>query len=108
MKIKIFEERLKKLDPKFEIVPHPINPELAGLYYDRNIENKSGFVITVPSTEINEEFDPGFADSTGHAHNWASKIEHVAQEHLDRLKNDPEYKENFYAPIDWANAPKAK
>ena len=49
MTINEFELQLKELDPKFEIVQHPNNPELAGVYYDRNVENKTGFVVTVPS-----------------------------------------------------------
>lgn len=108
MTIQEFEKRLKNMDPKFSIVQHPRNPELAGVYYDRNEANKTGFVVTVPANEINEEFVAGYADSTGHPHNWASKVIFFCTEHLRRMNEEPEYKENFYAPIDWANAPKAK
>ncbi len=96
------ETRLKKIDLKFEIIQHPNNPELAGLYYDKNDANKTGYVVTVPANEIHEEFDAGYADSTGHPHNWASKIVFVANEHLRRLKEEPGYKENFYEPLDFS------
>lgn len=107
MKIKEFENKLKEIDPKFEIVQHPNNPELAGLYHDRNDANKSGFVVTVPANEIREEFDANFTDSTGHPHNWASKVTFIANEHLRRLAEDADYKENFYAPIDFSQSPRA-
>lgn len=96
--IQEFEAELKTIDPKFEIVPHPLNEELAGLYYDRNIPNKTGFIVTVPSKTINDEFDAGYQDSTGHPHNWASKIRAIAIDHLERLK-EPEYHKNFYAKL---------
>ncbi len=104
MTFKEYETKLKTIDPKFEIIQHPNNPELAGLYYDRNLENKTGFVVTVPANEIRDEFDPQFTDSTGHPHNWANKVTDVAHEHLRRLAEDADYRENFYAPIDFSTA----
>lgn len=108
MTIKEFETELQTIDPKFEIIQHPNNPELSGLYYDKNTLNKSGFVVTVPSNEIFEDFSPNYQDSTGHPHNWAAKVRGVAKEHLRRLAEDADYKENFYAPIDWNSSPKAQ
>lgn len=99
MTIKEFESRLQELDPLFTIVQHPNNPELAGVYYDRNEANKTGFVVTVPANEIQEEFSPSFQDSTGHPHNWASKVEFICKEHLRRMKEEDGYKELFYEAL---------
>lgn len=96
MTIKEFETRLQSIDPLFTIVQHPNNPELAGVYYDRNVENKTGFVVTVPALEIFEDANPSYQDSTGHAHNWASKVEFVCKEHLRRMEEEEGYKELFY------------
>lgn len=108
MTIKEFEIKMKEIDPKFEIVQHPNNPELAGLYYDRNDANKTGFLVTVPANEIKEEYDGGYTDSTGHPHNWATRTIAIAQDHLRRLVEEPGYRENFYDPVDWSTAPKIK
>jgi len=99
MTITQFEQQLKSIDPKFEIVQHPNNPELAGVYYDRNLENKTGFLVTVPSQEIYETANPNHQDSTGHPHNAADKVLYIAQEHLRRLKEDNDYRDNFYEPL---------
>lgn len=96
MTITEFEQQLKEIDPKFEIVQHPNNPELAGVYYDRNIENKTGFVITVPSKEIHEKFNPSYTDTTGHPHNSAEKVIFVCKDHLNKLATNAEYKSLFY------------
>lgn len=96
MTIKEFESQLKAIDDKFEIVQHPNNPELAGVYYDRNIVNKTGFVVTVPSNEIYETFNPNHQDSTGHPHNAADKVLFICQEHLRRMEEEPGYKDLFY------------
>jgi len=104
MTIKEFETKLKEIDPKYEIIQHPNNPELAGLYYDRNLINKTGFLVTVPADEIREEYDPSFTDSTGHPHNWGIKVNDIAIEHLRRLAVDKEYYNDFYAPLDFSTA----
>lgn len=98
MTIKEFEAQLKEIDPKFEIVQHPTNTELAGVYYDRNEENKTGFVVTVPSQTIEEKRNPNYVDSTGHPHNWTEKVLAVVKDHLERMK-EPEYNKMFYAKL---------
>lgn len=99
MKIKEFEEILQKIDPLFTIVVHPINKELAGVYYDRNIPKKTGFVVTVPSEEIYMENNPNFQDSTGHPHNWGDRVIWFCNEHLRRMKEEEGYKELFYEEL---------
>lgn len=98
MTITEFELQLQAIDPKFSIKQHPSNEELAGVYYDPNPAN-AGFLITVPSKEISETFNPNHQDSTGHPHNAADKVLFVAQEHLRKLTEEPGYKENWYEPL---------
>ncbi len=110
MTIQDFEKKLKEIDPKFEIITHPRNPELAGVYYDRkerlSPNDPDYFVVTVPSQEIYPEFNANHADSTGHPHNWGTKVIDWCNEHLRRLKEDPAYYENFYSSLDLNAAPR--
>lgn len=99
MTIKEFEAKLQALDPLFTIVQHPNNPELAGVYYDKNDVNKTGFIITVPSQHIEDEFRASYSDETGHPHNWANKVYSVCETHVKRMKEDESYKNEFYEPL---------
>lgn len=99
MTIQEFEKKLQEIDPLFTIVQHPRNPELAGVYYDRNEAAKTGFLVTVPSGEIREVYDRNYMDTTGHPHNWAERVITLCKQHLDRLKNDPDYKKTFYTDL---------
>lgn len=99
MTIKEFELKLKEIDPLFSIVQHPNNPELAGVYYDRNEANKTGFIVTVPSVEIYETFNPNHQDSTGHPHNASDKVVFVCYDHLRRMSEEPGYKDLFYEAL---------
>jgi len=99
MTIQEFETKLKELDPLFQIIPHPTNTDVSGVYYDPVPANKTGFIITVPSQEIREERDPSFQDETGHVHNWASKVMAVCEQHVDRMRNMPGYRTEFYEPL---------
>lgn len=98
MTITEFELKLQEIDPKFSIKQHPSNDELAGVYHDPTPAN-SGFLITIPSKEISETFNPSHQDSSGHPHNAADKVIHVAKEHLRKLAEDKDYYENWYTAL---------
>lgn len=89
MKIQEFEKQLKEIDNSLSIVPHPINEDMAGVYFG------SIFVCGVPSNEIFEEVKPEYQSKLGCRHRTTEETIAKVNKFLDSWKNEAGFKELF-------------
>lgn len=87
MKIADFELELKKIDENFKIVPHPVNQDMAGVYY------KDRYQFAVPNGEIFEQTNPSYTNGEGKVHRGAEDAIAMAKNYVYKLENDPEFRE---------------
>lgn len=86
MKIADFELELKKIDENFNLVPHPVNLDMCGVYY------KKRYLFAIPNGEIYEEPNPDYRNGDGRAHRCARDARAIAEKYVFDLNNDPEFK----------------
>ena len=86
MKISDFELELKKIDENFHITPHPVNTDMAGVYY------KNRYQFAIPNGEIFEKPNPSYRNGDGRQHRSAEEALAIAAKYVFDLNNDPEFK----------------
>lgn len=86
MKISEFELELQKIDANFKIVPHPVNQDMAGVYY------KNRYQFAVPNGEIFEKSDPSYTNGEGRIHRSMEDALAIATKYVFDLNNDPEFR----------------
>jgi hypothetical protein len=84
MTLDIFEQKLKEIDPRLRIVPHPSNEDVAGIYCE------DMFVITIPAKDIYEDVRKNYRDRYGRVHRNSVDAEGITRTFLERIK-DPTY-----------------
>jgi hypothetical protein len=84
MTLDTFELKLKEIDPRLKIVPHPSNDDVAGIYCE------DMFVTTIPSREIYEDSRKTYTDKFGRVHRNSIEAEGISRTFLERIK-DPAY-----------------
>jgi len=99
MTINELETKLKEMDQRFEIVPHPNADDVAGVYFDRNIEHGTGFVLTIPSKDIYEEFNPSYHDIMGHPYQSIPMVMIKAQAYKEKFDTDEEFRKMVSEPL---------
>lgn len=87
MKISDFELELQKIDPNFKIIPHPVNQDMAGVYY------KNRYQFAVPNGEIFEQANPSYTNGEGKIHRGMEDAIAIAKKYVYDLNNDPDFRE---------------
>jgi hypothetical protein len=109
MTINELEVRLKQINPDFEIRVNSNSsqdgkpPEMAGLYY-------KGFCcyIGLPAQQIFETRNTSFTDSYGNVHRGADEVIACAENFLDRMEKEPEFRSLIMSNDDMEGVAKPK
>lgn len=88
-----FEEMLKALDPNLNVIPHPTNEDMAGIYLDKV------YICAVPSNNIFEEINIGYIDRSGVRHRTIPEAVAMVKNFLKQWE-DPEFRELMTCDID--------
>lgn len=99
MTIQELETKLKEMDSRFEVIINPNAPDVAGIYFDRNTEHKTGFVTTVPSGEIYEEYNALYVDAVGHPYQSVPMAMVKAQAYKEKFETDEEFRKLVSEPL---------
>lgn len=88
MKTSDFEQELKKIDPRLEIVVNPNRPGLS------NVKLSGQDVCPVPSDDIREESDPNYTYTFPNGmiarHKSMAEVRDMVKTHLRVLSEDPQ------------------
>lgn len=82
-----FIQRLQELDGGFEVRQNTNSPEMSGIYW-----NGYCAYIGIPSI-LKEKRDEAYIDSYGVVHRSAEEAFGMAEQFLNRIKSDPEFKD---------------
>jgi len=90
MRNKEFEAKLQKISPKINFRQHPVNKDIAGIYY--------GDVYTetaIPSGEIYPEKNENYLDLFGYPHRGSIEAEARIKDFVNKFENDKEWRDDF-------------
>ena len=82
-----FIQKLQELDSGFEVRQNTNSPEMSGIYW-----NGYCAYIGIPSI-IKEKREESYTDSYGVVHRSAEEALGMAEQFLDRIKSDEEFKD---------------
>lgn len=89
MDIPIFENELKTIDPHIRIVPHPLNTDVCGIYWN------NAYIGAIPNGQIYDEKKEGYKDNAGYTHKTRPEAIAQVKSFLWRLQNEHDFLETM-------------
>jgi hypothetical protein len=93
MELPVFDKELKSIDVKLSIVPHPVNTDMAGIYWG------SCYICAIPNGQIFDERKSGYVDAMGNVHRSRPEAIGQVKHFLHRLQNEPDFLETMTEPL---------
>lgn len=93
MQLPQFDAELKKIDAKLGIIPHPVNTDMAGIYWG------GVYICGIPSNDIYDDRKENYRDAMGNVHRSRTEALGQVKSFLWRLQNEPDFLEAMTEPL---------